>query len=82
MLHDVIVEEAGWTFRAGQRQWTELDLIRAGRLPGAAPSVAVDACGQLSARAEFDRVLCPLVRRQRRVITALELDELPRLATR
>ena len=76
LLHDVIVQGTGRAPGARQGQRAELDL-RAGRFPGAASAIAADARVQLSASAEFDRVLRAVIGRQRRIVTVLEPDETP-----
>src|SRR5262245_27262424 len=80
LLHEVIVQRTGQALRTRQRQRAELDLVRAAGLPRTVSAIAVDARNQLSAGGEFDRVPCAVIGSQRRVITALELDQLPRRA--
>ena len=77
LLHDVIVQGPRGTCRAGQSQWAELELAGAIRCPGPASSIAINTRRQLSIGTELNCVLCAIVRRQRRVVAALEPDELP-----
>src|SRR4029450_3460347 len=78
LLHDLIMQGPRRALGTRQRQWTKLEGIGTARFPRTATSIAVDACGQPAARSELDAVLSAVVWRQRRPITALELDELPR----
>src|SRR5688572_8796377 len=57
LLHHLVVQGAGRALGARQRQWTKLKLIRTARLPGAAPSIAVDARVQLPTGGELNGVL-------------------------
>src|SRR5262245_53166694 len=75
---DLIVQRTGRALRARQCEPAEFDLTGAGGFPGPASAITVDASGELSAIGELDRVLRAIVRRQGRIITALELHELPR----
>jgi len=67
--------------RARMRQWAELELMRSGRRPRTASSVAVDAHADTTISAEGDRVLRFVIQRQCLVVAALELHELPGRAT-
>jgi hypothetical protein len=78
LLHDLIVQRARRALRSCQRERTELELARAARFPSAASSIPVDARGQPAAGTEFDGVLRAIIGSSPRVVTALELDELPR----
>src|SRR5690606_28386088 len=75
---EVIVQRARRAHGPGQRERSELDVIRPVRPPGAAPAIAVDAGYEAAIRIEGERVLRPIVRCQDRIVSALEPDELPR----
>src|SRR5262245_36531399 len=79
-LDDLIVERARRALRARERQRPEFDLAWACGLPGPDPAITVDSSVQLSAGEKLDGVLRAIVGRQRRVIHALELHQLPRRA--
>jgi hypothetical protein len=76
---DLIVQGAGETDRARQRQGAELQ--RSARcLPGRATTVAVDARAHVAVGTELEGVLRTVVGCQRRVVAPLEFDESPRCA--
>ena len=77
LLHHLIVHGPCGARGACQGKRTDLELIRAGRLPAPAAPVAVNPRSELAVGAERNRVLRTVVGRQRRVIAALELHELP-----
>src|SRR5262245_16012622 len=74
----LIVQRTGRALSACEGQRADLDLAGARGFPGPASAITVDTSGELSAIGELDGVLRAIVRRQDRVITALELHELPR----
>src|SRR5262245_30750423 len=80
LLDDLIVQRTSWALRARQCQRAELDLASACLFPGPTPAITVETSSELSIGSELDGVFRAIVRRQGRIITALELHELPRRA--
>jgi hypothetical protein len=69
-----IVQRSGRTGRTREGERANRELIPR-RLPRPAPTVAVDACADSILRSEREGVFRSIVRRQRRVVAALELHD-------
>lgn len=77
VLDDPIVQRPGRAHGSRESESAELELVRAGRCPCAAPSVAVDPHAYSAVGRKMHRILRLVVRHQSRVITPLKLYELP-----
>src|SRR5262245_12716653 len=78
LLDDLIVQRARWALRACQCERAELDLAGTSCCPRPTDAITADAHDELSAAGTPDGVFRACVRRQRRIVHALELHELPR----
>jgi hypothetical protein len=82
MLDDEVWSDPGGHIARVSANRPKLELIRSRRLPRSGPAVAVDSRAHTAIGPERDRVLRPVIGRQRLVVTALKLHELPRRAPR